>query len=92
LTVDTQTLTGLVAALCTTLSYVPQVRKTWTTGETSDLSLRMLLLLIAGLTLWCIYGLLRSDMVIVIANALSCALVASVLYCKLRQPRAGQRT
>jgi MtN3 and saliva related transmembrane protein len=57
-----------VAALCTTLSDVPQVRKTWATGETSDLSLRMPLLLISGLTLWCIYGLLRSDMVIVIAN------------------------
>ncbi len=37
-------------------------------------------------------ALLRSDMVIVIANALSCALVASVLYFKLRQQIAGQRT
>jgi MtN3 and saliva related transmembrane protein len=87
-----QTFTGLMAALFTSLSYVPQVRKTWTTGETSDLSLSMLLLLISGLTLWCIYGLLRSDWVIVIANALSCALVASVLYCKLRGRASGQRT
>jgi cytochrome b subunit of formate dehydrogenase len=52
----------------------------------------MLLLLVSGLALWCIYGLLRSDMVIVTANALSCALVASVHYFKLHRQRADQRT
>jgi Ku protein len=30
--------------LCTTASYLPQLRKCWRTGETGDLSLRMLLL------------------------------------------------
>ncbi len=89
---DIQTLTGLVAALCTTLSYVPQARKTWTSGESSDLSLRMLLLLVSGLALWCLYGVLLRDVVLTAANALSCALVGSVLYFKLRQPRKHQRT
>lgn len=84
---DIQTLTGLVAAFCTTLSYVPQARKTWMSGETSDLSLRMLLLLASGLALWCLYGLLIGDIVLTVANALSCALVSSVLYFKLNDAR-----
>ena len=46
-----ETLIGGAAAFCTTVSYVPQLRKCWTTGETGDLSLKMLLLLVAGLLL-----------------------------------------
>jgi MtN3 and saliva related transmembrane protein len=39
-----ETLIGTGAAFCTTISYVPQLKKSWTTGETGDLSLKMLLL------------------------------------------------
>ena len=59
---------GTTAAFCTTASYLPQLRKCWRTGETGDLSLRMLLLLAAGLALWLIYGTLRGDAVIIIAK------------------------
>jgi len=79
------TIIGTVAAICTTASYVPQVRKTWQTKETEDLSLRMLLLLAAGLTLWIFYGVLNSDFVIILANAASLALLSTLIYCKLRQ-------
>ena len=44
-----ETLIGAAAAFCTTVSYIPQLRKCWTTGETGDLSLKMLLLLACGL-------------------------------------------
>ena len=44
-----ETLIGAAAALCTTVSYIPQLRKCWETGETGDLSLKMLLLLASGL-------------------------------------------
>ncbi|MBK5960199.1 hypothetical protein CCR97_18615 [Rhodoplanes elegans] len=43
---DFTTVVGLVAALCTTLSYIPQVRKCWRTGKAGDLSLRMLVILV----------------------------------------------
>jgi uncharacterized protein with PQ loop repeat len=51
---------GAAAAFCTTVSYVPQLRKCWQTGQTGDLSLRMLLLLATGLALWLVYGLMRA--------------------------------
>lgn len=83
-----ETLVGSAAAVFTTVSYVPQVRKTWATGETGDISLKMLLLLATGLALWMAYGLLKGDWVIVGANGASLGLVSAVLSVKLR---AGTR-
>ncbi len=86
-----ETFTGAAAAICTTASYVPQLQKCWATGQTGDLSLKMLLLLASGLALWIGYGLMRSDAVIVVANGVSIALLACILYFKLRDvaPRPG---
>ena len=75
---------GLAAASLTSLSYLPQARKAIPRGATKDLSLKTLGALLAGLFLWVVYGLLRSDMVIVIANSVGAVLVAVVLACKLR--------
>lgn len=80
----TTTLVGTAAALCTTASYIPQIRKTWQTQETQDLSLRMLLILAMELSLWCVYGLRRGDAVIVLANGASLAMLLLLIYWKLR--------
>ena len=58
---DVTTMTGVLAACCTTASYFPQLKKCWETEETGDLSLGMFSTLFAGLTLWVVYGVLRSD-------------------------------
>jgi MtN3 and saliva related transmembrane protein len=79
------TLIGLAAAVCTTASYVPQVKKTWQTQETGDLSLRMLVTLGMGLALWCAYGFARADFVIVLANAASLAMLLMLIYWKMRR-------
>ncbi|HEY8579955.1 MAG TPA: SemiSWEET transporter [Beijerinckiaceae bacterium] len=83
-----ETAIGLAAAFCTTVSYAPQVAKCWRTGKADDLSLRMFLLLAAGLALWVVYGALRSDWVIVGANTVSLSMLAVILWFKLR-PRAA---
>ena len=80
---------GGLAALLTSLSYIPQVQKALPRGSTSDLSLKMLIALTAGLVLWIIYGLLKSDWVIVAANGVGASLSASVLGFKIRDIRAG---
>jgi MtN3 and saliva related transmembrane protein len=81
-----ETLIGAAAAFCTTVSYIPQLRKCWETGETGDLSLRMLLLLACGLGLWLVYGFLRADVVIIIANGISLALLGGIIFFKIRAP------
>ncbi len=78
-----ETLTGAAAAICTTVSYIPQLKKAWVSGETGDLSLKMLLLLGAGLALWMAYGLMRADAVIIAANGISLTLLGVILYLKL---------
>jgi MtN3 and saliva related transmembrane protein len=78
-----EALIGAVAACCTTASYIPQLKKIWATGEADDLSLKMLLLLAAGLVLWIIYGLIRTDLIIIAANAVSLMLLVCIIYLKL---------
>jgi MtN3 and saliva related transmembrane protein len=81
--------TGVSAAILTSLSYFPQVRKAWPRGSTEDLSLKMLVALTSGLLLWIGYGLLKSDWVIVAANSVGAILSGSVLAFKIRDMRAG---
>jgi MtN3 and saliva related transmembrane protein len=80
---------GIGAAVLTSLSYIPQVRKAWPRGSTSDLSLKMLVVLTSGLVLWIGYGLLKADWVIVAANGVGAALSGSVLAFKIRDIRSG---
>ena len=87
-----ETLIGAAAALCTTVSYIPQLRKCWETGETGDLSLKMLLLLASGLGLWLVYGFLRADAVIIIANAISLALLGGIIFFKFRGLKSSHET
>ncbi len=82
------TVIGLAAAVCTTAANLPQLKKAWATGQTDDVSLKTLLLFGSGLTLWVVYGVLREDIVIILANGVSLALLAALLYLKLVQPRS----
>ena len=81
------TVIGLAAAVCTTAANLPQLKKAWTTGQTDDISLKMLLLFACGLGLWVVYGVLQEDIVIILANGISLILIAGLLYLKLRQIR-----
>ena len=78
------TVVGVVAAALTTAANIPQVIKAWRTRETEDLSLRMTLTLAAGLAMWVIYGVMKSDPVIVIANAVALLLAITLSVLKLR--------
>ncbi len=79
---------GGCAAVLTSLSYIPQVQKAWPRGSTSDLSLKMLTALTAGLLLWITYGVLKADWVIVVANGVGASLSATALTCKVRDIRS----
>ena len=81
------TLLGLLAAALTSLSYIPQLRKALPRGSTDDLSLKMLLALLAGLSLWIVYGAIIGDPIIVVANVAGAGLVGTVLGCKIRDLR-----
>ena len=75
---------GLVAAALTSLSYIPQLKKAWPRGATRDISAGTFTALGFGLAMWILYGLLRSDWVIVLANAVGLSLVILIAGCKIR--------
>jgi len=78
------TIIGLTAGTCTTLSFLPQVIKSWRTRKTKDISFIMYSILGIGVILWLIYGLLIKDIPIIVANAVAVVLVSSVLFLKIR--------
>ena len=86
-----ETLVGFMAAFCTTVSYIPQVKKCWQTGSTGDLSLKMLVILATGIALWVVYGILKGDRVIIIANGVSLVLLCNLLFFKVRETMAGRQ-
>jgi MtN3 and saliva related transmembrane protein len=81
------TVIGLAAAVCTTGANLPQLKKAWTTGQTDDISMSMLLVLTSGLALWVVYGVLQEDIVIILANGISLTLIVGLLYLKMMQTR-----
>lgn len=62
------TFLGLVAGAITSLAAIPQVIKTIKTRHVRDISIWQPLLLSIGVALWMIYGILISDLPLIIAN------------------------
>jgi len=81
---------GTAAALCTTLSFVPQLVKMRRQGG-RDLSWAMLTAKFVGLALWFGYGLLLRAAPILIANAATMALVGAAIAMKYWSERRTRR-
>jgi len=81
---DHITLIGICAGTLTTLAFLPQALRAWKTRSTADVSLVMFLAMCAGIVLWLIYGLLLSDLPLIIANGVTLGLALAVLAAKLR--------
>jgi MtN3 and saliva related transmembrane protein len=82
------TAVGIVAAVCTTLSFVPQIVKIRRQGA-RDLSYGMLLLYLLGLGLWLIYGIRIGAAEVIGANVVAGSLVAVALVLKWRSDLPG---
>jgi MtN3 and saliva related transmembrane protein len=78
------TLLGLLAGALTTVAFVPQVLKTWRTRSTTDISLGMFAILVAGIAAWLLYGALIGDLPLVLANAVTLLLAGTILVFKIR--------
>ncbi len=75
---------GYAAALCTTGAYVPQVLKVWRTRATQDISLKMFLVLVAGLVLWLTYGIWKGEWPLILANGVTLILASTILFFKFK--------
>ena len=78
------TLVGMVAGICTTLAFVPQVLQVYRSRSAKDISLGMYAIFLSGVVLWLIYGVMIDAKPIIVANAVTMILAGAVLLAKLR--------
>ncbi|MGZ5094296.1 MAG: SemiSWEET transporter [Burkholderiales bacterium] len=75
---------GLTAGALTTASLVPQVWQIWTTKSANDISLKMFVAFCTGVALWLAYGILQTEMPIIIWNAITLLLALAIVVMKIK--------
>lgn len=73
---------GILSGCLTTLSWVPQLLRTWRRGHANDISGSYLFTFGIGVAGWIVYGVLRQDIAVIFANALTLALLVGLLWMK----------
>lgn len=77
-------LIGFVAAILTTIAFVPQVIKVFRTRSTRDVSIGMYALFMTGVAMWFCYGVMIGSWPVMAANAVTLVLAGLVLVMKIR--------
>jgi len=85
---DATVLIGYMAGTLTTVSFLPQVIRSYTTRSTRDISFKMLILFGAGMLLWTIYGILVNSLPIIAANVITFVLVVVLVAMKVHYTKA----
>lgn len=76
------TMIGMIAAVLTTSSFIPQIFKAYRSKRLDDLSPYLMLLFISGASMWLIYGIFKADPIIVVANVFALAFNLTLLLMK----------
>ena len=61
---------GYIAGFLNTVTFVPQVYKTWKTKFAGDVSIQMFVIATISASLWSIYGIMINDPIVYMANAI----------------------
>jgi len=77
-------LLGLCAGICTTISFIPQINKVWSTKSAKDISVHMYVIYSSGLLLWTIYGFFIGSISLILANFITMIFALCILTMKLR--------
>ena len=80
-------LVGYVAAICTTISFLPQLIRVYRLKSAHEISLTMFLVYSLGVFLWLLYGIFIRSSPVIVANACSLALSLAILALKVRYDR-----
>ena len=86
-----QDILGYCAAALTTGSFVPQAVLTLRTRTVSGLSVGMYSAFTVGVALWLAYGVVLREWPIVVANAVTLLLAATILRVKIVEERRAQK-
>jgi MtN3 and saliva related transmembrane protein len=78
------TLSGIIAAFCPTVSFLPQAIQTIRTRDTSSISASMYSLFTFGTFICLIYGSLTKNIPVIPANSVTLIFTSVILYYKLK--------
>ena len=75
---------GFIAAACIAANMLPQIYKSWKTKQVNDVSLAMVLLVLAGSFLWLVYGILIMSLPVIVSDTLGTLTSFLLLGLKLK--------
>lgn len=84
---DTATLVGGLATLCSTTSFVPQAWKVIRTRDTASISKGMYTVTVVGFSLWLAYGIMLGQWPLIVTNGICLLLSAFILLMKVLPKR-----
>lgn len=82
---DSSFLIGNIAAMFTTISFLPQAIKVIKTKETHSLSLPMYLLFVTGVSLWIVYGFQTGQIPVILGNIVTVIFAGIILSYKIKE-------
>jgi len=84
---SSQEVFGFVGGVLVTVALVPQVVRIFRLKSALEISLLFTILLLVGMLFWLGYGILFQSFPIILWNAVGAALVATLLFAKLKYGR-----
>lgn len=75
---------GYAAGAITSLTFLPQVIKTWKEKSAKDISLLMFVIAAINEVMWIVYGALLNNWVIILTNVIVLAMSLTMIYLKFR--------
>lgn len=75
---------GYFGSFLTSITFVPQVYKSWQSKSVGDLSIWMILIVLTSSTVWLVYAFLIHSGPVISANLVVFVLTLVLLYFKLR--------
>ncbi len=74
---------GLIGAFLSSITFIPQVYKTWKIKSAGDLSMSMMLIVFTSTIIWLIYGFSLNLLPVIICNGIIMVLSALLIYFKI---------
>lgn len=76
-------LVGHLGSVLSSITFIPQVYKTWKSKRAEDLSLLMMGIVFVSTIVWLIYGIGLNLWPVIICNSIICALSILLIFFKL---------
>ena len=83
---------GTIAAICTTVGFIPQIIQGIKTRELKDVSPIIFTLLLVGCSLWLAYGIHLRNPIIALANGFTVSFVLTIFVLRTLFKRNNEKT